>query len=109
MQREHIVKLMAARAEKPDSANGLRKVLRAMMQHAIEINFDPTTRHRALKTFGLNQNSVSTDGQNRKSLNSRNATRLDLSPALHWLLASIRDRHGRMWLLWGRNIYVMKF
>src|SRR5262249_17934607 len=37
LQREHIVKLMAARADKPDSANGLRKALRAMMQHAVEI------------------------------------------------------------------------
>jgi len=45
LQRQHIIKLMAARAEKPDSANGLRKVLRAMMQHAIEIGLradDPT-------------------------------------------------------------------
>jgi hypothetical protein len=33
LQREHIVKLMAARAEQPDSANGLRKVLRAMIQY----------------------------------------------------------------------------
>ena len=47
MQREHVVKLMAARARQPESANGLRKVLRAMMQHAIEIGLrgdDPTTR-----------------------------------------------------------------
>ena len=45
LQRKHIIKLMAARADKPDSANGLRKVLRAMMQHAIEIDLradDPT-------------------------------------------------------------------
>src|SRR5262249_36414755 len=36
---------MAARADRPDSANGLRKVLRAMMQHAIEVGLrldDPT-------------------------------------------------------------------
>jgi integrase len=45
MRREHVVKLMASRADKPDSANGLRKVLRAMMQYAIEIGLrsdDPT-------------------------------------------------------------------
>src|SRR5262249_13277080 len=45
MLREHVVRLMAARAEKPDSANGLRKVLRAVMQHAVEIGLraeDPT-------------------------------------------------------------------
>ncbi len=38
MRREHVIKLMAARSERPDSANGLRKVLRAMMLHAIEIS-----------------------------------------------------------------------
>jgi integrase len=51
MQREHVVKLMAARADKPDSANGLRKVLRAMMQHAVEIGLrkdDPTRDVRAI-------------------------------------------------------------
>jgi integrase len=52
MKREHIVKLMAARAEKPDSANGLRKVLRAMMQHAVEAGIrqdDPTRDVKAIK------------------------------------------------------------
>jgi hypothetical protein len=37
LRREHIVKLMAARADKPESANGLRKALRAMMKYAVEI------------------------------------------------------------------------
>jgi integrase len=52
LQREHIVKLMAARADKPDSANGLRKALRAMMKHAVEIGLradDPTRDVRALR------------------------------------------------------------
>jgi hypothetical protein len=43
---------MAARADKPDSANGLRKVLRAMMKHAAEIGMradDPTRDVRALR------------------------------------------------------------
>jgi len=57
LQRVHVVKLMAARAEKPDSANGLRKVLRALMQHAVEIGLradDPTRDVRAIR--------VKTDG-----------------------------------------------
>lgn len=57
LRREHIVKLMAARAEKPDSANGLRKVLRAMMKHAVEIEMrkdDPTRDVKPIK--------VKTDG-----------------------------------------------
>jgi hypothetical protein len=43
LRREHVVKLMAA--AKPDSANGLRKALRAMMRHAVEVGLradDPT-------------------------------------------------------------------
>jgi integrase len=45
MQREHVAKLMAAKAERPESANLLRKVLRAMMTHAVEVGLradDPT-------------------------------------------------------------------
>src|SRR6516162_7945579 len=52
LQREHVVRLMAARADKPDSANGLRKVLRAMMKHAVEIGLrsdDPTRDVKALR------------------------------------------------------------
>src|SRR6266545_3739941 len=52
LQREHIVKLMAARADQPDSANGLRKVLRAMMKHAVEAGLrddDPTRDVRAIR------------------------------------------------------------
>jgi integrase len=51
LQRVHVVKLMAARAERPDSANGLRKVLRAMMQHAVETGLredDPTRDVKAI-------------------------------------------------------------
>jgi integrase len=57
IQREHIVKLMAARAEKPESANGLRKSLRAMMQHAGRdrpARRDPTRDVKAIR--------VKTDG-----------------------------------------------
>jgi integrase len=45
LQREHIERFMAARADKPESANGLRKALRALMQHAITVKIrtdDPT-------------------------------------------------------------------
>jgi integrase len=52
LQREHIERFMAARADKPESANGLRKALRAMMQHAIAIKMrtdDPTQGTRQIK------------------------------------------------------------
>jgi integrase len=50
--REHIVRLIAARADKPEAANQFRKVLRAMMKHAVEIGLradDPTRDVRAIR------------------------------------------------------------
>jgi integrase len=52
LKREHVVRLMAARAERPVAANTLRKVLRAMMKHAVEICLradDPTRDVRAIR------------------------------------------------------------
>jgi integrase len=52
LKREHVVKLMAARAERPAAANNLRKVLRAMMKHAVEIGLradDPTRDVKAIR------------------------------------------------------------
>ena len=51
LRREHVVKLMDMQ-EKPESANLLRKVLRAMMQHAISIGLrsdDPTRDVKAIR------------------------------------------------------------
>jgi hypothetical protein len=45
LQREHVIKLLAARAHTPGTANSLRRSLRALMQHAVEIGMrsdDPT-------------------------------------------------------------------
>jgi integrase len=57
LQREHVVRLIAARADKPASANMLRHVLRALMQHSIEIGLredDPTREVKSIpiKTDG---------------------------------------------------------
>lgn len=52
LRREHVVKLMASRADRPEAANGLRKSLRALMKHAVEIGLrpdDPTRDVRALR------------------------------------------------------------
>src|SRR5256885_405082 len=52
MRREHVVRLMAARAEQPSAANELRKVLRVMMRHAIDVGLradDPTRDVRAVR------------------------------------------------------------
>ena len=45
LKREHIIRFMTARASRPESANALRKALRALMQHAIAMRVrtdDPT-------------------------------------------------------------------
>jgi integrase len=57
MRRDHVIGLMTRLADKPDAANGLRKVLRAMMKHAVEIGLrgdDPTRDVKAIrvKTWG---------------------------------------------------------
>jgi site-specific recombinase XerD len=52
LQREHVVRLLAARAEKPEAANRLRKALRALMKHAIEIGLrsdDPSRDTKAIR------------------------------------------------------------
>ena len=52
MKSHHIEKLMAARAGKPDSANGLRKVLREMMKVAKRLGWredDPTQGVKKIK------------------------------------------------------------
>ena len=57
LRREHVVKLIAAHAEKPSMAYAVRRSLRALMQHAVEIGMradDPTLGVRAIpiKTDG---------------------------------------------------------
>jgi integrase len=58
LRREHVVRLLAARADQPGAANALRTALRVMMKHAVEIGLradDPTRDVRAvrLKTGGF--------------------------------------------------------
>jgi integrase len=57
LQREHVVRFMAARLAQPESANGLRKALRALMKRAVDIRLrddDPTRDVKAIR--------VKTDG-----------------------------------------------
>jgi integrase len=52
LQRQHVIKLMAALAGKPNVANALRARLRALMQHAVEIGLrteDPTQGVRRIR------------------------------------------------------------
>jgi integrase len=52
LRREHVVRLMAARADHPGAANGLRTALRVMMKHAVDVGMradDPTRDVRAVR------------------------------------------------------------
>jgi integrase len=89
LQKEHIKKLMAERAEKPDSANGLRKALRALMKHAIDIKLridDPTQGVPAIapkSKLGYHRwtESEITQFEQRHAIGSR--ARLALALGLH--------------------------
>src|SRR5262245_2448300 len=64
LRREHVVRLIAARAEQPGAANGLRMALRVMMRHAIEIGLradDPTREVRAIRTRTTGHHSWTDD------------------------------------------------
>ena len=53
LQRVHVIKLLAARAHIPGTANALHRSLRALMQHAVEIGMrsdDPTRDVRKVPT-----------------------------------------------------------
>src|SRR5215470_17842672 len=52
LRREHIVRLMAAHADRPATANALRMALRVLMKHAVEVGLradDPTRDVRAIR------------------------------------------------------------
>jgi integrase len=58
LRREHVVRVLAARADQPGAANALRTALRVMMKHAVDIGLrtdDPTRDVKAvrLKTGGF--------------------------------------------------------
>jgi integrase len=52
LQRNHVIKLMAALGDRPQAANQLRKMLRTLMQHAVDIGMrsdDPTRDVKPIK------------------------------------------------------------
>jgi len=64
LRREHVVRLMAARAEHPGAANGLRMALRVMMKHAIDIGLradDPTREVKAVRIVSDGHHSWTDD------------------------------------------------
>lgn len=65
LRHEHVIKLMAARAERPDAANGLRKALLSMMAHAVQSvsgRDDPTQGVKAIKPKSHRMRTVTNGG-----------------------------------------------
>ena len=97
LRREHVVALMTARAEKPDRANLLRRVLRALMQHAIEIGMrddDPTRDVKAIKR----KNATATiAGPMPRSRSSRRVIRSAASRDWHWRCCSTPGNAAPTW------------
>jgi integrase len=64
LQRQHIIKFMTARADKPESANGLLKALRALMRRAVEIGLradDPTRDIKSIRSHSDGYHSWTDD------------------------------------------------
>jgi integrase len=54
LQPHHVDDMMKAKADKPESANLVRKVLRALMQHAVKIRMRPDDPTRDIKKLRAN-------------------------------------------------------
>jgi integrase len=68
LHREHVIRLIAAHAEKPGYAHAVRRSLRALMQHAVEIGMradDPTRDVRGIPAKGDGYHSW-TEGEIRQ-------------------------------------------
>ena len=66
LQREHVIRLLAARASTPGTANAMRRSLRALMQHAVEIGMrpdDPTRDVRKVPTAKSDGYNSWTEGE----------------------------------------------
>ena len=60
LRRDHIVRLMSRLADKPGAANDLRKVLRNLMRHAVDLGIrsdDPTRDVKAIRTKSIGHHS----------------------------------------------------
>jgi hypothetical protein len=93
LRRDHVVRLMAARAEQPGAANGLRRALRVMMKHAVEIGLraDDPTREVRPYAAGLRATIA---GPTTRSLNSSGIIRWTLARGWRWPFCSTPGSGG---------------
>jgi hypothetical protein len=90
LRREHVIKLMAARAKQPGAANSLRMALRVMMKHAVDIGLrsdDPTRDVKAIrvKTEGFHSWTDPEIEQFERCPSDRNPRAAGVRPsALYW-------------------------
>ena len=101
LRRDHVVKLMAARAEKPGAANGLRMALRVLMKHAIDVGLradDPTREVRAIRVRTAGHHSWTDDeiAAIRAAPSNRLSRPVGVGPlALHRATSRRCDPYGR--------------
>jgi hypothetical protein len=101
VKTKDVEKLMERRADRPDSANGLRKVLREMMKVAVKLEWrdnDPTQGVKKIKPKKQGGFPRWTDAgiakfEEKHAVGTRCAARNGAGP-LHRAGAAGRDRHG---------------
>ncbi len=115
MKAQHVERLMEARADKPDSANALRKVLREMMKVAIKLGWrddDPTQGGKedqaeeerwlsSLDGRGYSRNSSSALGHGARTLHRAGGQDVILmgeqhirNEVLDWVRKKTEDKTG---------------
>jgi len=75
IRREHVEKMMDARADRPDSANGLRKVLREMMARGRQEMAHPMPRPKASARSSRRARRAFIAGLRPRSHNSKQSMR----------------------------------
>jgi hypothetical protein len=102
LQREHVAKMMAALAGKPESANLLRKVLRAMMHTRPIPAFVPTIQP-ATSRRSRARAPAPTVGAMPRSRSSRRITPSAPGRGSRWRCCSIPASAGAMWSAWAAS------
>jgi integrase len=93
LQHEHVASIIAAKAATPHAANNLRKVLRHMLDHAVDLRLienNPAARVRKLKTAGEGLHCWTDDEIERYRAHWRIGTQMRLAMELAFETTSRR-------------------
>src|SRR6516164_8183907 len=101
LQREHVIKLLAARAATPATANALRRSLRALMQHAVEIGMRLTIPPLTCAKFRPPRARAIIRGPRARSNNSSATIRSGLVHGSRLRSCSIPANGAPTWCAWA--------